>query len=58
MPSSDGSRMGSCPASNTMYYNVSSGERKGKEVTGGSVEDKEKPKGLKKKNGEITEEFS
>lgn len=40
--------MGSCPASNTMYYNVSSGERKGKEVTGGSVEDKEKPKGVKR----------
>lgn len=41
MLSSDWSRMGSCPASNTMYYNVSSRGRRGKQEAGEKLEDKE-----------------
>lgn len=33
--------MGSCPASNTMYYNVRSGGRSRKQEAGEKVEDKE-----------------
>lgn len=41
MLSSDWSRMGSCPASNTMYYNVSSRGGRGEEQAGEKLEDKE-----------------
>lgn len=51
MLSSDWSRMGSCPASNTMYYNISS--REGQE-TGKKLGDKE----IQEKSGEIAEEIS
>lgn len=51
MLSSDWSRMGSCPASNTMYYNVSSREE---QEAGKKLEDKE----IKEKSGEIAEEIS
>lgn len=41
MLSSDWSRMGSCPASKTMYYNISSGGSRGREEAGEKLEDGE-----------------
>lgn len=49
MLSSDWSRMGSCPASNTMYYNVSSGWA---EREGGEEKKKREKRNWKIKKGE------
>lgn len=54
MLSSDWSRMGSCPASNTMYYNVSSRGVREKQEAGKILADGE----IREKSGEIAEVIS